>query len=176
MLPAELLGISHGGNILYTVGYDYDTNGAPSFSEYLSALAYDGIKTYLVSSIPTMPLYYRNHVVQNDQVYRAKPVTAPTETELESWRLNAAGQFQKTGSLTLGYAPLRLDTIGETTLSAHGYGHAFQVSIANGMQAAGAVVYDRCLPAAGEEARLTLAGTLLIPSGEMGLYRAEAAP
>lgn len=50
-LPGELSGIALGGELLFTAGCHYDTQGTSDGAEYVDALAYDGIQATLVSSL-----------------------------------------------------------------------------------------------------------------------------
>lgn len=105
-IPGTLQGMSHQGELLYTVGTHWTTNQALFWTQWLDASAYDGVAAHLVDSLP-LPDYWLHPVLVADtnlflgrSSYSSYPtnVIAPT---LETWSLSDAGKFTLKGSVSL---------------------------------------------------------------------------
>ena len=105
-LPGKLSGLSHAGSLLYTTGYKYNpTNYTTDYSEWVDAIAYDGVNVSLVDSIPV-----GNRWPHPVYVHRTNVFVHRTETNryaIEKWALSlASGKFEQSSSLEL-QQPLR---------------------------------------------------------------------
>ena len=105
-LPAELVGVSHAGQLLYarTPGRGAWSGQLAEPSELL-ALAYDGVSASLVGRQSLAPAGRRMPVlVRANGVVWIGQATPPADggPTLEAWALTADGQFARQGSLATG--------------------------------------------------------------------------
>ncbi len=100
-LPGALKGLSHQGSILYTVGYHYDELGRSDWSEWLDALAYDGVEAALIDSkaLPTLwphPVY----IDTTGLVAIGSPGQNGSPHSLVTMKMDAQGVWKKLDQLT----------------------------------------------------------------------------
>ncbi len=103
-IPGTLQGISHAGELLYTRGYHWTSEGVASASEYLDASAYDGVAAYWVASL-ALPEAWPNPLrVWGSHVLLGRTGNSGTEGQagaLETWTLADTGEFTLEGSIKL---------------------------------------------------------------------------
>jgi hypothetical protein len=105
-LPGTLQGISHGGALLYTIGFHRTSTNFYEGAEALDASAYDGVFAHLVDSLSLSNNWLHPALVSGTNVflgcaptyYSADSTLPPT---LETWTLSSAGRFTKLGSVAL---------------------------------------------------------------------------
>ncbi|HAB16226.1 MAG TPA: beta-propeller domain-containing protein [Verrucomicrobiota bacterium] len=113
-LPGSLIGVSHGGQLVYAEGADQadaTANGDPN----LHALAYDGLEASLVASFPLPRVWPKPLLVRGDgQVLLGK--AAPTTNDapsLETWAVSTAGTFERYATATLAAAAEEIHSLGD---------------------------------------------------------------
>jgi hypothetical protein len=103
-IPGTLHGLSHGGDLLFTVGIHW-TNQLSDWTEWLDSSAYDGVAAHLVASLVLPGGWPHPLLVVNTNVYIGRPgdsVTSNTiPAKLETWSLPDSGIFTSYGSLKL---------------------------------------------------------------------------
>jgi hypothetical protein len=104
-IPGTLHGISHDGELLYTVGFHATSTNSYEGAEFLDASAYDGVSAYLVdslslSNVSPHPIRVSgtNIFLGHAQLFSTTNLVSPT---LETWTLSSGGDFTKLGSVTL---------------------------------------------------------------------------
>ncbi|MDG1889924.1 MAG: beta-propeller domain-containing protein [Verrucomicrobiota bacterium] len=108
-LPGSLVGVSHGGGVLYTQGNHYDSETlAMSRHEWLDALAYDGVAAHQVDAIAfsnTWPHLAR--ITSDGYVVGVQLHSGDVQDGLEdvfpryglsSWKLSHTGEFEQRNS------------------------------------------------------------------------------
>jgi hypothetical protein len=171
-LPAPLLGISHGGQILYTAGPNYDTNGTPSASSYLTAMAYDGVDLFLLGSVPIDT--QSRQLILNNHVYVLKSVLLPSESQLQEWEVGSDGKLSMTGALSLPSAPLDLRHFASNALLASDGQKVFEIQLGAVAEIRGPILLPECLTQDFSKLRRTESGSLWLPLGEFGLFNASS--
>lgn len=137
-IPGTLAGLSHNGAVLYTTGTHWTTNTATDWMEYLDASAYDGVSAHRIDSLPLPSTWPRPLLVSGGNIFLGRassssygPIFGPiiplaatadgdvgsgaaddTSPALETWRLSAVGQFERTGSMTLSTSASALADFG----------------------------------------------------------------
>jgi hypothetical protein len=104
-IPGTLQGISHAGELLYTVGVHWTTN-QDDWTEWLDASAYDGVEAHLVASLALPNTWPHPVLLKGASVFIGKPGynytnSNVTDHRLESWTLANTGNFTLLGSVTL---------------------------------------------------------------------------
>jgi hypothetical protein len=95
-IPGSLIGLSHGGALLYTVGARWrpDLNWASDWTEYLDASAYDGVMVRRVDSLELPVIWPRPYVMQAGDFFLGRAdVNTRERALLERWRLSDEGRF-----------------------------------------------------------------------------------
>lgn len=115
-LPGSLAGISADGNLLYTTGPRYVAGTLSDPTEYLDALAYDGVTAHLVASLPLPQSWPRALRITGSRIFLGRPGTSATGTTtasaLEEWRLALTGKFELLGSVRLAQPARTLADFG----------------------------------------------------------------
>jgi hypothetical protein len=116
-IPGTLQGISHSGELLYTVGIHWTTNQY-DYTEWLDASAYDGVEAHLVASLPLPDAWPHPVLVKDARILIGKPGynytnSTLTEHKLETWTLANTGTFSLLGSVTLPNPASTLLTRGD---------------------------------------------------------------
>lgn len=164
-IPAPLIGISHQGQVIYTVGPAYDANGLASEAHYLSALAYDGVEVYMLDSKPTSSRG-QNQLVQNEAAYLARH--EPTNTVLECYLLDVEGKLQLLELLPLPEVGLQVSSLGTGLIAANG-GRAYLIDTFPTLRSWAKVTGPECLPLQFFEMKEDERGLLWLPLGPYGL-------
>jgi len=125
-IAGALTGLSHDGNVVYTLGQHFNDDGLTDwYTQYLDALAYDGVSAHLVDSLALSNTWPRPVLVAGDHIFIGRPssnngviypgpivaldgttddsaanppVAPPT---LETWALADTGKFTRLGSVPL---------------------------------------------------------------------------
>jgi hypothetical protein len=104
-IPGTLQGISHNGELLYTVGFHRTSTNWHEGAEALDANAYDGVSAYLVDSLSLSNLSPHPILVSGTNIFLGRaPASVTTNLlspTLETWTLSGTGNFTKLGSVTL---------------------------------------------------------------------------
>ncbi len=105
-IPGALRGISHNGELLYTVGFHRASTNWNEGAEALDASAYDGVSAYLVNSLALSNVSPHPVSMSGTNVFLGRAQTLSSTTNLvpptlETWTLSSAGNFTKLGSVTL---------------------------------------------------------------------------
>jgi len=124
-IPGSLMGISHGGNVIFTKGMHYDQETLVTNNrEWLDALAYDGVAAHLMDSIayssqwPHLAEVTRQGYVIAGQIQEDKNEDDHSLTDnlpglytLGSWFINDEGNFERQDplwNLPFGASDLKL--------------------------------------------------------------------
>lgn len=108
-IPGTLLGVSHEGNVVYTTGPHYGTNGVSDYRQYVDAGAYDGTQFHLVASLP-LPSQVQQPMVHQGGVFYLEGQYEPGQstTALHGWRLDDQGKWELWGRLDFPGYPEKL--------------------------------------------------------------------
>ncbi|HZM01512.1 MAG TPA: hypothetical protein VFC44_00690, partial [Candidatus Saccharimonadales bacterium] len=102
-IPGALAGLSRGGDVVYTVDFDGS----------LAALAYDGVSTYLVATLPPPANGFQETLIAGETIFTAQSTsTNDTTSKLDAWTLNDAGVFSKEDVLHLSEPVYALANFG----------------------------------------------------------------
>jgi hypothetical protein len=96
-IPGSLIGLSHGGAMLYTVGarWQPDASWSSDWTEYLDASSYDGVSVRRVDSLELPRTWPRPYVAQGGDLFLGRAgVNARDGALLERWRLSDEGRFE----------------------------------------------------------------------------------
>jgi hypothetical protein len=180
-LPAELVGVSHAGQMLYA-----RRNGQPAWGGQVAkptellALAYDGLSASLVGQMPLAPDGGRPAVLvrANGQVLAGfPPATADGPASLEAWTVDAVGQFVRQGSLRTG-SPVTAFVEFANVIVATTTGDFLFLSPAapEALTLTGVGVRPCTLWTGPESGDATAAGGLWLPRGAFGLWHVPVQP
>jgi hypothetical protein len=104
-IPGTLHGISHQGELLYTVGFHGGSTNWNDGAEALDASAYDGVSAHLVDSLSLSNASPHPILVSGTNIFLGRsPASAaanPAAPTLETWTLSSAGHFNQLGSVTM---------------------------------------------------------------------------
>ena len=105
-LPGTLQGISHGGDLLYTIGFHRTSTNFYEGAEALDASAYDGVSAHLVDSLSLSNSWPHPALVCGTNVFLGRApayfdVESPMPPTLETWTLSSTGRFTKLGAVAL---------------------------------------------------------------------------
>lgn len=107
-IPGTLQGISHHGELLYTVGFHRASTNWNDGMEALDASAYDGVAAYLVDSLSLSNVSPHPILVSGTNIFlgraQAFSTTNLVSPTFETWTLSSGGDFTKLGSVTLAGA------------------------------------------------------------------------
>lgn len=104
-IPGSLVGLSHGGEVLYTRGVHWTSTGTSDWQEYLDASAYDGVKAHRIDSLPIPSTASRALLVSGTNVFISRYGTLPggiggaSDAALDTWFLSQEGKFTRSASL-----------------------------------------------------------------------------
>jgi hypothetical protein len=109
LIPGTLQGLSNEGELLYTMGYHWNSNQPTDWTQWLDASAYDGVDTHLVASLALPDSWPHPLLVVNTNIFIGRPGYSSTSTNvtaprLETWSLSATGAFTQNGSISLNQA------------------------------------------------------------------------
>jgi hypothetical protein len=105
-IPGTLQGMSHEGELLYTMGLHWGTNQVPDWTQWLDASAYDGVAAHLVASLALPDSWPHPLLLLDTNIFIGRPGYSSTTTNvtaphLETWSLTDAGLFSLNGSISL---------------------------------------------------------------------------
>jgi hypothetical protein len=180
-LPAELVGVSHAGQLLYarTPGQVARQGQVAEPSELL-ALAYDGLSASLVARQTLAPAGRLTPVLvrANGAVWVGQS-TPPAEggPSLEAWALTAAGQFSRQGSLATGSAVTAFREFADVVVASTAGDFLFLAPQgADPLTLTGAGVRPCTLWTGPESGDATASGGLWLPRGTYGLWHVSGQP
>lgn len=113
-LPGRLTGISQGGELLYTVGPQFDpVKWTTDWNEWLAASAYDGVEAHLVATLALPQTWPHPLLIHETYALLGRPSESTDgKNVLETWSLSGAGQFIRVGATQLGSPAQTLVTRG----------------------------------------------------------------
>ncbi|MCX8157680.1 MAG: beta-propeller domain-containing protein [Verrucomicrobiae bacterium] len=170
-LPGTLIGLSHEGNILYTTGPHYTTNGLSDYRQYVDAGAYDGTQFHLVASLP-LPAEAQPPRVHQGGVFYLEGKYAPdaSATTLLGWRLDTQGKWQEWGRLNFNGYPEKLVPLG-TWLGVQSQGNIAVVEAAATLRTVAQSRVQGCFSPALEGADGNLQTGWFVPLDAYGVLR-----
>jgi hypothetical protein len=113
-LPAELVGISHRGGLLYTAG---STTNTPAGRHELSALAYDGLGAALVD-VTAVSAHSGVQAKADGRVYAVEPVQAnAASARVESMWISSEGRWTRGTSVNVPGASPVLRGVGSLLIT-----------------------------------------------------------
>jgi len=123
-IPGQLTGLAAGGALLYTMGPHYEPTGSTDGIDYLDAVAYDGVKAPLVTSLRLPSTWPRAVLVHEGVAFLARPDATTTEGWLETWIVPTdgpeAGQFVRQFQLKLDSPVDSLAAVGRLLAAPRG--------------------------------------------------------
>lgn len=133
-LPGRLNGLSHNGEMLYSVGSRFDpVKWTTDSNEWLAASAYDGVAAHLVDFLALPQTWPHPLLIQGTYALLARPAESTDGKHvLETWTLSGSGQFVRVGATQLGSPAQNLAILGNL-LAVQGSG---EVSLYNASQPA----------------------------------------
>lgn len=105
-IPGSLLGIDRAGEIVYARGSDFNGN------EALSAASYDGVQAHLIDSLDLKGNWPRPSFANGAVLYLGVPGTNNIGGQLESWKLGAAGKFERVFAVDVKEPVQEIDLFG----------------------------------------------------------------
>jgi hypothetical protein len=128
-LPGRLSGLSHDGEMLYTVGLRFDpVKWTTDPNEWLSASAYDGVEVHLVDSLALPQTWPHPLWIEGTHALLGRPSeSSDGKHVLETWTLSGSGRFARVGATLLESPAQNLTTVG-SLLAVQGAG---EVSLYN---------------------------------------------
>ncbi|MGZ8940453.1 MAG: hypothetical protein ACXW32_14710, partial [Limisphaerales bacterium] len=112
-IPGALIGLHHGGDLLFTRGYFGDPftyTGA----EQLAASSYDGVAAHLVATHTLEQNWPRPTISDGGVVYLGSPATSTeTNATLQVWAVSDSGKFEMIETVTLTTPAQELEKIND---------------------------------------------------------------
>jgi hypothetical protein len=122
----QLRGVSHDGALLYTTADRQEADDQPQKS-WLEASAYDGVAAFRVDSLAVADSAASEGyavTTRGADIFVARGGwDAKAVQRLETWRLSAAGRWEKTSTTPLSVAPGELAVFGDLLLARNGGTH-----------------------------------------------------
>ena len=166
-IPGQLIGVSHQGALLYTLGYHWDDNWKSDYTQFLDISAYDGVKASLVSSLKLIQSWPQPLIGSDGLVYLTQSTTNNTG-QLEIWQLQDTAKLVR---LKVVDTPATISSLRQwSSLMAVQMNYQIQLfnttswSMVGGSKSAGYVWPDLSL-ADGEVGR-----GVWIPTGDYGVF------
>lgn len=111
-IPGLVKGVGREGALIYTSGYHWKTNSWEG-TEWIDALAYDGVSVFLVDSLPLPPDWPHPSLQVGETSVFARAATTNTPPVLESWALDGNGKFAKLGESKVSSSIYLLSNIND---------------------------------------------------------------
>jgi hypothetical protein len=99
-ISGSIVGLSHQGNVIYTIGQNSDENGYV-LNEQLDALAYDGTNIFYINSLPFSQNWSHPALSDGENLFVADVKNQNGEGFLGVWTLEDSGEFRRLGHVTL---------------------------------------------------------------------------
>ncbi|MFM1943258.1 MAG: hypothetical protein RI897_2240 [Verrucomicrobiota bacterium] len=111
-LPGRLESVGHQGSVLYTQGTHWEPTADWSYngSEYIDALAYDGVEVFQIASLPLPTTWPRPVKIQNDTIYLGQTAESGSGS-LDVLQLTPEKQFATLNSLPLKQIPYSFESV-----------------------------------------------------------------
>ena len=107
-LPGRLVGLTHGGNILYTTGHTYSNEGEPNMRENaIHASAYDEVSVRLLDTYPVNSLPWQT-VTSNDALIYSEWNSDEQSYYLHALTISSQGKIRNVSQLILPSWPQTL--------------------------------------------------------------------
>lgn len=180
-LPAELVGVSHAGQLLYARNPGQVAwNGQAAQPSELLALAYDGISASLVARQTLAPADRLTPILvrANGSVWVGQ-ATPPADGEptVEAWALTPDGQFARQGSLATGSAVTAFREFADVIVASSASDFLFlSPQGTDPLTLTGVGVRPCTLWTGPESGDATAAGGLWLPRGAYGLWHVPVQP
>jgi len=112
-IPGSLIGLSRGGELLYTRGYEVSPMRFYYASEEtISASSFDGVQAHLLSSMTLSNEWPRPSLANGSYLYLGVPPTKEeTNATLQVWIVNEAGKFERIQSQPLDSPAQQLEIV-----------------------------------------------------------------
>ena len=178
-IPGRLRGVSHQGEVIYTVGPHWDEAFQTSGREWLDVSAYDGVEVSLITSLDLRESWLRPFVVaESGAIYMATSNAERSSSALETWRLDENGRLGRVTTQSLSLSSWELRIVDAQTLVVRqdqGFGvydvsEAFEPKALGTTEQMGCLWLDMNRVVAGEGARLWAPvydyGAILLLEGE----------
>jgi len=111
-IPGSLIGIDHGGEVVFTRGYDLTPELYFSGNETVAASSYDGVEAHLISGIPITNNWPRPTFANGGYIYFGNSGTNGTNATLDVWSLNNTGKFELRNSVGLDSPAQQFQQLG----------------------------------------------------------------
>jgi len=104
-IPGTLQGVSHAGELLYTLGYHWSADPTYNWQQWLDASAYDGVAAHLVDSLALTNSWPMSVLAADTNLFIGRPGDSSTTNVpaawLDTWTLPDSGKFTLLGSALL---------------------------------------------------------------------------
>jgi len=165
-------GVGAGEALVFTRGFRYDASGLTDGTEWVDALAYDGVKASLAASLPLPAQWPRPVSVMNGKLWLGRPAAEETEEpSLELWRLGDEGKFVREAALALDGAAQEIEPLGPAVAIRLGGAVAIcRASLEGSIEILGREAPPGCLWADLRPEGLDWPCALWLPMGEFGVF------
>ena len=99
-IPGTLVGLSRGGNVIYTQGYHWERDATSDYRNWIDASAYDGLEVYLIDSLRMPDRWPQPATVADGTLFigvAGDTLSEDAQHVIESWRIGNDGLFTRTG-------------------------------------------------------------------------------
>jgi hypothetical protein len=110
-IPGPLVGISHQGAMLYTMGPHWDAQYVTDWTQYLDASAYDGVSAALVDTLKLTNSWPQPLVLSDGSILTVENAT-DNRSHLLGWQLAVNGRFVLMSNQSLEASPSNLKDFG----------------------------------------------------------------
>ncbi|MGV3772924.1 MAG: beta-propeller domain-containing protein [Verrucomicrobiales bacterium] len=117
-IPNPLESVSHDGALVYNFGMHYNVQGwYNGYTNWIDALAYDGVTAHLVDSFALDQNYYRPYkVTTGGDLFMALPKTTNSSPQLVLIRINDQGKFSEVTRTELAGEANSIGQVGDVLL------------------------------------------------------------
>lgn len=121
-IPGSLIGISHGGNLIYTSAYRYeDPVALTGGGELLDVSAYDGVEAHLVDSLKLPNIWPRPVLVRDGHlIVGVPPERNPGPGLIESWSVSESAKLTRNNSIEIKNRAQSLLSVGDLLIAQAG--------------------------------------------------------
>lgn len=172
-LPAELIGIAQGGDVLCTKGMNTWQTNDLSGQQWLAAVAYDGVEAHLADAMPLPTTWPQPVLVKDDLVYLARVSTNYTTADLEVWEVTSArGTWARLGSAAIGTGFYSMSAVGAYLGLTDGRTvNLFDVSVPSKPRVWLKGQFDGCVSGSIDHADASTQWGVFLPLGSYGVGR-----
>lgn len=172
-ISGSLAGISHEGNVLYTIS----SHAGTTERRWVDALAYDGVNANLISSLPLSLHWPHPTLIAGSNIFVGVPSSDSSTGSLEAWQLSDAAKFIRAGKLTLAAPADSLASFGNLLATQTG-GNIQLIDASNpvSLRLLGAPASVNCLWPNLDHADGSIERGLWVPLGEYGVLEIVGQP